>query len=132
MKDKYYRCYAFLHKGRNDEYREQAQKYGFLLKCGYANGYVAIPKNHPLYGVDYSEIEDLVNIHGGITFSAPSEKCKQVWVTDKIEYLDKDIPDGYWVFGFDTMHFTDNEEICNKEWCIQETERLKEIFEFWE
>ena len=38
-----YKCLGFINSTRN----QHLQKYG--IDCGYANGYVAIPPEHPLY-----------------------------------------------------------------------------------
>jgi hypothetical protein len=74
-----------------------------LHNGGFANGYVVIPKDHPLWGLDYNseEIESL-NVHGGITFS---EKVDE----DMINHIlwGKDLEDedlGSWLIGFDTRH----------------------------
>ena len=74
---------------------------------GFANGYVVIPKDHPLWGLEYTaeEIESL-NVHGGITFS---EKVDE----DMINHIlwGKDLEDedlGGWLIGFDTRHSGDN------------------------
>lgn len=42
------------------------------LSCGYANGYVAVPPEHPAYGKDDLQLCDIINIHGGVTFSWPA------------------------------------------------------------
>ena len=52
-------------------------------------GYVSIPKNHPFYGKNYWDIEDTIEVHGGLTFSG------------KLPGLD-----GLW-FGWDYMHAGD-------------------------
>ena len=39
---------------------------------GWGNGYVFIPKEHPLHGVDYNEVYNMypdLEVHGGLTFS---------------------------------------------------------------
>jgi len=58
---------------------------------GPANGYVAIPKGHPWYGMKYADIP--CDIHGGLTYSR----------TCNIFGLE------YWMIGFDTAHFYDNQ-----------------------
>jgi len=35
------------------------------IETGWGNGYVAVPKEHPLYGKDYNNID--IDIHGGLT-----------------------------------------------------------------
>jgi len=65
---------------------------------GYANGYVAIPKGHPLYEENYMDIDELYNIdiHGGLTLS-------EGW-WDKCPEEAKD----HWIIGFDTNHSFDS------------------------
>jgi hypothetical protein len=55
-----------------------------LYDRGLANGYVAIPKGHPWYGMEYHDIP--CDIHGGLTFS---RTCN---ISDS----------EYWMIGFDT------------------------------
>jgi hypothetical protein len=74
----------------------------FPYMGGWGNGYVAVPLEHPWYGLDCDEID--VDIHGGLTFS------------EEI--------DNYWVFGFDTNHYGDNLLNWPKLRVIDETMRL--------
>ena len=53
---------------------------------------------------------------------------EQVLFGKFIEILDDSLSD-YWVLGFDTFHFGDNQYDWNKENCIQETLKLKHILE---
>ena len=96
--------------------------------CGYANGYVAIPPGHPMHGKHYDDVD--VDVHWGLTFCT-DKKCIKDW-TD-IEFINfssfDEIPDDYWVFGFDTMHHGDNKDTCNSKWCIEETKRLMKQLE---
>ena len=50
------------------------------------NGYVGIPRAHPCAGMDYDDLNDLVDVHGGLT------------------YAEWDKATGYKWFGFDTNH----------------------------
>lgn len=125
-----FKCYAFLCTAVNERHREYAEKYGSLLSAGYANGYVAIPKHHPLYRVFYGEVD--IDVHGGLTFAEYSEVVNKHFDKSKVECLDGELPDGYWVFGFDTIHYMDSIDNCPREWCIAETIRLKEQLENWE
>lgn len=125
-----YKCYAFLHNAVNKKMNELYKGARLWSRVGYANGYVAIPPEHPLFGsyYDYPEI----CIHGGLTFSRPSEEVFENFDMNAIEMLDADIPEGYWVFGFDTFHAGDNPDTRSREWCIEETNRLKNILENWD
>lgn len=116
-----YKCLGFINSTRN----QHLQKYG--IDCGYANGYVAIPPEHPLYGIHYDDINTNIEVHGGLTFS--ERFCFFKRTTP--ELLDSKIPDNYWVFGFDTMHYGDTLEGCPREYCISEVNRLKKILENW-
>ena len=80
----------------------------YFIASGWGNGYVALPKEHPLYEMDCGEIHDKydINIHGGLTYSRMEE--------DK------------WVIGFDTVHYADNKTNWPKESVEAETKRLKE------
>jgi hypothetical protein len=56
-------------------------------------GYVGIPKNHPLHGVEYSKDACAdIQVHGGLTYSS----------TD-----DDDKNENTWWFGFDCAHAGD-------------------------
>jgi hypothetical protein len=33
-------------------------------------GYVGVPKGHPLYGKEYDDIDGIVEVHGGLTYSS--------------------------------------------------------------
>ena len=134
-----YKCYAYINEVTWS-----------LGNHGYACGYVIVPKEHPFYGkniddyINITDIDDvtefardnyvglfcaqpsdkdklrlnlLVPVHGGITYS-----CRYIG-SAKFEFLTKE-PDeskDLWVFGFDTLHCDDNEEVWNKENCITET-----------
>jgi hypothetical protein len=60
---------------------------------GEANGYVALPKGHPWYEMDYADIP--CDVHGGLTFAQP---CN-IFESD------------YWMIGFDTAHCDDTKEM---------------------
>jgi len=88
------------------------------------NGYVALTKEHPCYGLDYDNIS--VNIHGGLTYDGyGSDKPNK-----EGEILFEN-PELYWV-GFDTAHSGDwvgyAPERGGKRWNIEmvaeETEQL--------
>lgn len=115
-----YKCFGFL----NSTHNRHLQKCG--IDCGYANGYVAIPPEHPLYGIHYNDVN--IEVHGGLTFS----KHFCFFNTTTPELLDAKIPDNYWVFGFDTMHVSDTLESCPREYVINEVNILKEILENYE
>ena len=94
--------------------------------CGYANGYVAVPKSNPNHGKDYYEVGENIDVHGGLTFGHEMSDLKEPW-KETAECIDFDsldeIPDDYYVFGFDTMHYGDGAHLT-REWCIEETKEL--------
>lgn len=71
-------------------------------------GYVAVPKNHPLFGVKYSANHPLleaISVHGGLTFSEnylPTNEGEPVVTEDQ------------WWFGFDCAHADDITPLLNE------------------
>ena len=95
-----------------------------FMDFGWGNGYVIIPKGHPLHGLDYNEINDKgIDVHYGLTMSANVEDCTN-W---KDTFLPEEA--GGWVVGFDTAHHMDTLNTWPKEAVEAETERLKRQFE---
>jgi len=91
-----------------------------FMDFGWGNGYVVIPKGHPLHGKDYDKIHDLIptlTVNGGLTLADYADNLQ--W---------KELPEGSegaWVVGFDTAHIGDTLIRWSKEAVIQETEKLK-------
>jgi hypothetical protein len=86
----------------------------FAGSGGWGNGYVAIPKEHPYFGVNYNDIDD-IDINGGLTYS-DSSIIGQPSETK-----------GMWIVGFDTLHSWDNSTMWpNEQSVMKEAERLKE------
>ena len=73
---------------------------------GYHCGYVSIPPIHPLFGIDYIDMEFDPDVHGGITYSG-----------DRGEK-------GTWWYGFDCDHLYDTILQCNEPYVVRECERL--------
>ena len=85
-----------------------------LTPTGWGNGYVCIPKGHPLWGKHYDKID--VTVHGGLTFS---EKASDLnW-----DEITEDMKDD-WIIGFDTCHYDDNPDNCPKEYVEAQTREL--------
>ncbi len=66
----------------------------FIISYGtHPCAYVELPKDHPLYGISYIDIEDMynINVHGGLTYS-----------TDSFLLLDNT-----WIIGWDYSHCYD-------------------------
>lgn len=116
------------------------------LSHGWGNGYVAVPPEHPLWGKTYNEDDfpDL-KVHGGVTFTEPclyAERTattmaeitpylvgQRCWQLQQGECLDGDIPDDWWLIGFDTCHFDDDQFGWPKERVIEETTNLQKEIE---
>jgi hypothetical protein len=82
------------HEPDNEEWVHELSGYKCTIwrhkTLGHLNGYVAIPKGHPLHGHSYDKVDsDWVDAHGGLTYS------------------DEDKETGEWVFGFDCSHAGD-------------------------
>jgi uncharacterized protein YbaR (Trm112 family) len=85
-----YKCYIYRHTG-----------------LGHLCGYVVIPQDHVLFGVDYlskifQEItNDEIEVHGGVTYTGRI----------KSNYKIKEMPECFnvndWLIGFDCNHFMD-------------------------
>lgn len=90
-----------------------------FMSTGWGNGYVLIPKSHPLHGKHYDDID--VDVHGGLTFS---ELVDDDMIEHWEELTDKD--KGMWMVGFDTAHLGDSIHKWPKKAVQQETDRLME------
>jgi hypothetical protein len=89
-------------------------------KHGWGNGYVAIPKGHPCYRMDYNEIDSKyeIQVNGGLTYSELASKKVHPSETVKNEM---------WIVGFDTAHsWDDMNSWPNEESVLKEAESLKE------
>jgi hypothetical protein len=110
--------------------RKEWEAHGFKCRVldspfqGY-NGYVAVQKNHPIFGLSYNDFD--INVHGGITFAdfgkdeLDSKSGEMLWPN----------PELYWI-GFDTAHLGDwvgyEPDRPGRKWSIedvaQETEQI--------
>lgn len=91
-----------------------------FIDGGNFNGYVVVLPEHPFYGKDYDEIDDLLDkkdfyVHGGLTFANDDK--------DFCPELSKHFPD-YWILGFDTRHADDTAAYWTEERTWEETDKL--------
>lgn len=107
---------AFLNTQMQKKFEEEFKKIGFRpYEMGYAHGYVAVSPDHPLHGLDYDKVYDLIDVSvwGGLTFSSKKSEC--AWDEQCVEMIDggsfSDIPDDWWIFGFDTCTTTTDQSI---------------------
>lgn len=119
---------AFLNSTANERYNSLG-----LKECGFANGYVAVPRSHPYYGLGMMDDRIIsLDVHGGVTFSEKLANTTFDFEHSEVLTEGEDIPYGYWCFGFDTMHCWDNLENCNREYVIQQCQLLQsQLEEAW-
>lgn len=117
-----------------------------IFPHGTYNGYVAVPPEHIMHGKDmFDDACGRLDVHGGITLSEavilpaedhgikinPKYVGKRTPLLNKAKYLteEKNIPDDWWILGFDTCHFGNDPINWNKQSVIEETLKLKEQLE---
>ena len=95
------------------------EKFRPMFNFGEYNGYVAVPKEHPCYGLDMNQIEQHydISVHGGITF-ADSDIIGQPQETE-----------GMWIIGFDTSHAYSTKTAWTQETVLAEANELKKQLE---
>jgi hypothetical protein len=103
--------------------------YPSMLEFGWGNGYILLPTNHPLYKKPYDDIND-IRVHGGLTYGQLFNSDSFLKWIDGLS-IDGDVTldnyekfNNYWMIGFDTSHYGDNKENCNKEYVIRQSEYL--------
>ena len=90
-----------------------------IMEHGWGNGYVIVPKGHPLHGKHYTDESTWdLDVSGGITLSE-SVGSLHSWV-HTFDEEDKES----WVFGWDTAHYMDTLAKWPKEKVQEETDRL--------
>lgn len=116
--------------------------FAFLMKsplagtteCGEYNGYVGIINDilpdsfMSSKDFDKIELDNLINVHGGITFDNKNRRYDDSWNTLAIIPLTA-IPDKLWqyrIIGFDCAHCDDTSEIWTFEATKKETESMME------
>lgn len=103
------------------------------LDCGWGNGYVAIPKGHPCFGMGYDQIHSKYDIeaHGGLTFAEAGEELVnwQVRLDENQEIPQEFLTKDYWIVGFDTAHYQDTLQNWSKDHVERHTKALLKQFE---
>jgi len=93
-----------------------------IIDTGWGNGYVALPKEHPCFGMGYDDIHDKysIEVNGGLTW------CNEGGKLDG----EPEGNEGMWVIGFDTAHYGDDRATWPTEYSVMlEANRLKEQME---
>jgi hypothetical protein len=85
---------------------------------GWGNGYVALPRRHPYFGLGYDEINEKLEhyVHGGLTFSKSSDDI-QDW--EQVAGMSD-----MWIIGWDTAHWRDTIEEWPRERVLKENQIL--------
>ena len=87
------------------EWRDAESGYPLLIvrgPMGALCGYVGLPPGHPLHGKPYQEVDDSVNVHGGLTFS---DACQEGGYICHVPRPGE--PSTVWWLGFDCNHSGD-------------------------
>lgn len=122
--------FAFISRDRNIAKSEAGEK------CGYANGYVVIPPEHPLYelSLDFQWDCKALDNFRELTYADRFSNC-QGWKT--IDFLNPPLiepwdMEDWWVFGFDTMNHGCDLDTWPKDVVIHYAKMLCEIMENFE
>ena len=109
---------------------EQINSTTYVIERGWGNGYLAIPKEHPLWGVHYDVINESrhMEAHGGWTFCQFYHKIK----TKSNNFINDEsslkINNDDWIIGFDTAHYEDNLSNWPKEEVFNHALELAEYY----
>lgn len=82
----------------------------FSMRQWWLCGYVVLPGDHPLNGEHYDDINDVIDVHQGLTYSDNDENNK-------------------WVIGFDCNHANDGDNENTEEFVVSEIQRLVDQLE---
>lgn len=90
-----------------------------FIDGGNFNGYIAVTPEHPFYGKDYDEVNDMLDtkhfyVHGGLTLASDSSFCPHL----PTEYQK------FWILGFDTRHADDTAAYWTEERTWEEADKL--------
>ncbi len=69
---------------------------------GHRCGYIEIPVGHKLHSKDYSDIDELIDVHGGWTYSEYNGEAYPYPVESDINS---------WWIGFDCAHYCDGKDL---------------------
>lgn len=76
----------------------------FSMRRWWLCGYVVLPCDHPLNGVHYDNLNNVINAYQGLTYS---------------EGFDND-----WIIGFDCNHLGDGEKENSEEFVVSEIQKI--------
>lgn len=100
----------------------KSQASGLFPDGGNFNGYIAVLPEHPFYGKDYDEVNEMLDkkgfyVHGGLTLDNDYSFCPDLPTDNK----------QYWIFGFDTRHADDTSAYWTEERTWEETDKLMQV-----
>lgn len=100
----------------------KSQVSGLFPDGGNFNGYIAVLPEHPFYGKDYDEVNEMLDtkdfyVHGGLTLAENSSFCT---------YLPTEAKQ-YWILGFDTRHAGDTSAYWTEERTWEEADKLMQV-----
>jgi hypothetical protein len=91
-----------------EQWADEATGYACLIKrnrFGALCGYVGVPEGHPWHGRDFSELDETVDVHGGLTYA---DSCQEGPEDKTICHVPgPGEPEPLWWFGFDCHHAWD-------------------------
>jgi hypothetical protein len=126
-----YGIYTLAIENYLTKYLSSYNLYSKFLTFGWGNGYILLPPNHPLYEIEYGSIDN-IKIHGGLTYGQFFNSESFLKWTENLE-IGGDLTrenfekfNNYWIIGFDTNHYGDNDETWTKEYVISQSEYLME------
>lgn len=73
----------------------------FSMRNWWLCGYVILPADHPLNGEHYDDINDIIDVHQGLTYSDNGEN-------------------NTWVIGFDCNHLGDGDKVNTEEYVVSQ------------
>lgn len=125
------------------------QYYGYTCviifgDLGFRCGYVGVPIWHPLYKVEYYDIDKAIDVHGGLTYSGglvdyPIESealwwfgfdCGHCWDGNDYELASKLFPDNNQFYQMQYM--IPDCPVCNIEYVEEECKKLAEQLKKYE
>lgn len=83
-----------------------------MTEMGHRCGYVGVNEKSNLFGLNYFDLENTINVHGGLTYSGKSDN-------------NYPIESKLWWFGFDCAHYGDDEDGGQSlRYCIDQCEMM--------
>ncbi len=88
-------------------------------------GYVGVTEGHPLFGMEYDEVETKYNldVHGGLTFSALCDGDEEKGICH-VATDENGKPIEAWWLGFDCAHYTDIRPNFADKYMLQHDEEM--------